>query len=104
MEEEETLYWTNPEAGEVGIGGIKGLVVSLHQTGDDTGLLLVQTWPHRLPCGLLLFPLYYHVLLPLNLLVGQDDCERRWDGEDIEKHLTHSSNSQVLMTRKAPKN
>lgn len=77
--EEETLCWTHPEAGEVGIGGIVGLVVSLHQTGDDLGLLLVQTWPHRLSGCLLLFPLHYHVLLPLNLLVGQDDCKRGWN-------------------------
>lgn len=54
---EETLYWTNPEAGEVRIGGIVGLVVSLHQGWDDPGLLLIQTWPHRLPGCLLFFPL-----------------------------------------------
>lgn len=70
----ETLYWTNPEAGEVWIGGIVGLVVSFHQGGDDPGLLLIQTWPHCLPGCLLLFPLYYHVLLPLDFLVCQDDC------------------------------
>lgn len=73
---EETLHWTNPEAGEVRIGGIVGLVVSFHQGGDDPGLLLIQTWPHRLPGCLLLFSLQYHVLLPLNLLVCQDDCNR----------------------------
>lgn len=70
----ETLYWTNPEAGEVRIGGIVGLVVSFHQGGDDSGLLLIQTWPHCLPGCLLLFPFYYHVLLPLDFLVCQDDC------------------------------
>lgn len=83
---------TNPEAGEVRIGGIIGLVVSFHQGGDNPGLLVIQTWPHRLPGCLLLFPLQDHVLLPLNLLVRQDDCKRK----DALKYLTiHWPKSQT---------
>lgn len=83
---------TNPEAGEVRIGGIIGLVVSFHQGGDNPGLLVIQTWPHCLPGCLLLFPLQDHVLLPLNLLVRQDDCKRK----DALKYLTiHWPKSQA---------
>lgn len=79
---EET--WTNPEAGEIRIGGIIGFVVSFHQGRDDPGLLIIQPWPHCLPGCLFLFPLQYHFLLPLNLLVCQDDCNRGWKRGNIK--------------------
>lgn len=75
---------TDPEAVEVGIGGIVGLVVSFHQGGNNFGLLLVQTWPHGLAGRLLLLPLHYHVLLPLDLLVRQDDCGKMTEGKISE--------------------
>lgn len=70
-------FWTNPEAGEVRIGGIVGLVVSFHQRRDNSGLLLIQTWLCCLPCCLLLFSLQYHLLFPLNLFVSQDNCKEK---------------------------
>lgn len=67
------VEWTNPEAREIWIGGIVGLVVSFHQAGDDPGLLIVQPRPHCLPGCLLFFPLQNHILLPLNLLICEDN-------------------------------
>lgn len=78
----EERWRTDPEAVEVGVGGIVGLVVSFHQGGNNSGLLLVQTWPHGLAGRLLLLPLHYHVLLPLDLLVRQDDCGENDRGEN----------------------
>lgn len=74
---------TDPEAVEVGVGGIVGLVVSFHQGGNNFGLLLVQTWPHGLAGRLLLLPLHYHVLLPLDLLICQNDCRKKAEGKII---------------------
>lgn len=78
---------TDPEAVEVGVGGIVGLVVSFHQGGNNFGLLLVQTWPHGLAGRLLFLPLHYHVLLPLDLLICQDDCRVKRRGGKIIRFL-----------------
>lgn len=68
---------TDPEAAEVGVGVVVGLVMRLHQGGDDLALLVAQPWPPRLllrlPLRLLVLPPLDQVLLPLHLLVRQDD-------------------------------
>lgn len=65
---------TYPELGEVGIGGVVGLVVGIQQDGDDALLLLRQLGPQTVPQGFLLLPLQDHLPLPLHLLICQDDC------------------------------
>lgn len=69
--------WTHPELGEVGIGGVVGLVVGIQQDGDDLLLLLRQLGPQTVPQGFLLLPLQDHLSLPLHLLICQDDCGAR---------------------------
>lgn len=64
---------THPELGEVGIGGVVGLVVGVQQDGDDVLLFLRQLGPQTVPQGFLLLPLQDHLPLPLHLLVRQDD-------------------------------
>lgn len=74
---EEVLSSTDPEASEVSVGGVVGLVVSFHQAGDDPRLLVIQPWPLRLPGRFLLLPLHDHFPFPLNLLICQYDCKSR---------------------------
>lgn len=69
--------WTHPELGEVGIGGVVGLVVGVQQDGNDLLLLLRQLGPQTVPQGFLLLPLQDHLSLPLHLLIRQDDCGAR---------------------------
>lgn len=85
VKKENIKFWTNPEAGEVRVGSIVGLVVSFHQRGDNSGLLLIQTWLCCLPGCLLLFSLQYHLLFPLNLFVSQDNC--KWKQKRSNKQL-----------------
>lgn len=65
---------THPELGEVGIGGVVGLVVGVQQDGDDVLLFLRQLGPQTVLQGFLLLPLQDHLPLPLHLLIRQDDC------------------------------
>lgn len=68
---------TDPEAAEVGVGVVVGLVVRLHQRGDDLALLVGQPGPPRLTLRLtlrlLVLPPLDQVLLPLHFLICQDD-------------------------------
>lgn len=82
---------TNPKAREIRIGGIVGLVVSFYQAGDDPSLLLIQSWLHRLAGCLLLLPLHYHFLFPLNLLICQYNCNRGWKG------LKHVERKEIMI-------
>lgn len=67
---------TDPEAVEVGVGVVVGLVVCLHQRGDDLALVLAQPGSLRLPLRLLILPPLDQILLPLHLLICQDDWGR----------------------------
>lgn len=98
---------TDPKAWEVGVGVVVGLVVSLHQRGDDLALLLAQPGSLRLPLRLLILPPLDQILLPLHLLICQDDWGRgrrrgdRWEEEWWERGNTasliafHRSLSQI---------
>lgn len=68
---------TYPKLGEVGIGGVVGFVMSLKEDVDDFLLLLREFGLQALLEGFLLLALQYHLALPLNLLVCQDDCRDR---------------------------
>lgn len=76
---------TDPEAVEVGVGVVVGLVVCLHQRGDDLALLLAQPGslrlPLRLPLRLLILPPLDQIFLPLHLLICQNDWEIDRDRE-----------------------
>lgn len=60
---------TYPEAPEVGIGGVVGLVVGIQQDGDDVLLLLRQLGPQAVLQSLFLLSLHDHLPLTLHLLV-----------------------------------
>lgn len=68
---------TNPEPAEVRVGIVVCFVVRLHQSGDDLTLLIGQPRPPGLllcfTLSLLIFPPLNQVLLPLNLLICQND-------------------------------
>lgn len=73
-----------PETGEVGVGVVIGFVMRLHQCGDDRTLLLREAGLVRFLVRLLILPLLDQILLPLHLLIGQDNChdERRENSEN----------------------
>lgn len=65
---------TDSEFHKVGVGVIIGLVMRLHQRADDLTLLLSQPGLLRLPHRLLFLSFQDQLLLPLYLLISQNDC------------------------------
>lgn len=73
---------TYPKLGEVSVRGVIGFAMSLKEDVNDFLLLLREFGLQALLECLLLLALQYHLTLPLNLLVRQDDCR---DSESIRK-------------------
>lgn len=91
---------TYPKLGEVGVRGVVGFVMSLQEDVDDFLLLLREFGLQALLEGFLLLALQYHLALPLNLLVRQDDCR---DRERVRnRHPHHLANRSLNLHQPHP--